>query len=263
MSEAFKSVGGQIGEAERAPEPEPEPEPEPDAKSESASPASEDEEPATSDGSVRSWLSFSVQQDFSFHQETRPACGTGQYGCFDGGQEYTGPIWGGYGNQIAPGLAMATTRLLLGYDQLLGENLELGFRVGWAFGGGPSAPGGGKFMPFHAELRGAAFFGKAPFAGSNVRPYVALGAGFAEVQSHLSTDLYQSAADYAQAKQTTVDAWRTSGRGFVAPTVGCQFPFAKGSALTLELRTMIMLGMLGSRRAAASASRRASSARGR
>lgn len=247
VNEVFAAAGGQLGE----PEPEPEPEAEGDAESEATddadtdSESSETPERADADDRTRNWFSLSVQQDLLFHPETQSACGGEDYVCFSGGSPYTGPIWPNYGNRVNGGLALATTRVLFGYERVFGEHLAVGARLGFAFGGGPTAPNREKFMPFHAELRLAVYFGKAPFAGSAVRPYLALGGGLAEVQSRLSVDYYEDAAAYNQGRQGTLDAWRTSGRGFVAPTVGTHFPLGRTTALTLELRVLAMLGRQG------------------
>jgi len=202
-------------------------------------------DPASKDPRPRSWLSLSVQQDTLLYDRTQPVCGRPEYTCFSGANEYKGSIWPQYGNRVSGGLALATTRVLLGFDQLIGRNFQIGVRAGFAFRGGPVLRGGEKFLPAHAELRLAYYFGSDPFLDSGVRPYLAVGGGIAEVRSRLEIDYYPDAAAYNQARKATLDAWRTSGRGFVAPSFGTQFAFARGSALNLELRWMFMLGASG------------------
>jgi hypothetical protein len=72
----------------------------------------------------------------------------------------------------------------------------------------------------------------------------------AEVRSRVDVDFYEDAAAYYEARKQTLDAWRTAGRGFVAPTFGTQFAFSRTFALTVELRWMFLLGTPGSAPAA-------------
>jgi hypothetical protein len=200
---------------------------------------SSDKEPA------RVWLSLGVQQDLLVHQNSQPACGI-RYTCFSAnGTEYRGPIWADYGNEVKTGLALATTRALLGLDILIGKNLQIGTRLGYAFGGHPSPSTVQKFQPYHAELRFGYFYSRAPFMHAGVRPYWALGIGYAEISSRVNVDFYQDAAGYNQGRQLRVEAWRTTGRGFVAPTLGVQFAFLRSTAIAVELRLMAMLGTPG------------------
>ncbi|HET9930343.1 MAG TPA: tetratricopeptide repeat protein [Polyangiaceae bacterium] len=238
-SEAYRALGGHVGDAERVPEIEGEDEEGESAADEAPPP------PHDARGPKHGWFSLTMQQDLLLHSETRPVCGSNEYACFSGGNEYAGPIWPAYGNRIEGGLAFATRRVLVGFDWLFGKNFQLGARFGVAFGGGPTAGKTSKFTPAHGELRVAYYFGRNPFASAGVRPYFALGGGMAEVQSKLAVDFYRDAAAYNQMRQDTVDAWRTSGRGFVAPTLGTQFAFSRNTAIALELRMMVMLGTTG------------------
>lgn len=249
--QAYRRAGGTVGK----PEPPKAEESEPD-ESESDAPTESETEPegeresseqATpkESGVSHAWFSLSVQQDWMWHEPSHPACGSAKYACFASGEQYTGPIWRDYGNEVRRGLGFATTRLLVGLDGLLGRNLELGTRLGVAFGGGPTPTGRSKFLPVHAELRAAYFFGADPFARSGVRPYFGVGGGIAEVQSRVTVDFYTDVAAYNQGRQSSADAWRTAGRGFVAPSFGSQFAFSRSTAIALELRVMAMLGTSG------------------
>lgn len=211
--------------------------------------AEDESEEADSAGS-RSWLSLSAQQDWWLYGETRPVCGGPGYTCFDRDGEYTGPIWPGYGNKVSGGLGLATTRVLLGFEQVLGDHVALGVRFGFAFRGGPTLRGGEDFLPFHAEARLAYYFGSAPFADAGVRPYLALGGGLGEVRSRIDVDYYKDATAYNEARKETLEAWRSGGRAFLAPTFGGQFAFSPTFALTAELRWMAMVGGSGSAPAA-------------
>ncbi len=204
----------------------------------------EEEDDSDDDGIARNWLSLSVQQDWLVYDRTRPVCGSAQYTCFAGANEYTGAIWPVYGNQVSGGLALATTRVLVGYERLIGGHFALGARAGFAFRGGPSLRGA-EFLPAHAELRMAYYFGSDPFAEPGVRPYLAVGGGLAEVRGRVDVDYYEDSKAYNQAHKQTLDAWRKTGRGFIAPTLGAQFAFTRSFALTLEVRLLAMLGTSG------------------
>jgi hypothetical protein len=82
--------------------------------------------------------------------------------CFAGDTFIAEPVYDSAGNKIGGGIGVATTRLLLGFDRLFGDRWLVGGRLGFAFGGGPAAPGGSGFMPLHVEGRVAAYFGSSP-----------------------------------------------------------------------------------------------------
>ncbi|MGC4088349.1 MAG: hypothetical protein QM756_10700 [Polyangiaceae bacterium] len=69
-----------------------------------------------------------------------------------------------------------------------------------------------------------------------MRPYAGLGAGVAEVDGHIAVDYFDGG------KAGVLDAWRKTGRMFMAANLGAQFAFGSASAVSAELRTMLMLG---------------------
>lgn len=79
----------------------------------------------------------------------------------------------GGGGKTDGGMAVATKRVLLTGDYFLTQELALGLRVGWAFGGNPTNYD--KFVPFHAETRLHYFFANGIF-----RPYVMFGGGYGQ-----------------------------------------------------------------------------------
>jgi tetratricopeptide (TPR) repeat protein len=268
LSVAFRRAGGEIEEPERqrantkaSESEESESEESESEESESEESESEDsqdqraetashEDTAGKDAGSRSFLALNLQQDWLVYDDASSVCGSSEYTCFAEGTEYTGPIWSGYGNRVSGGLALATTRVLLGFDQLLGDNVQLGARLGYAFRGGPATRDGSAFLPAHAELRIAYYFGNQPFQQRGIRPYLALGGGLAEVRSRVDVDFYEDVTAYNRAQKQTLDAWRTTGRTFIAPTIGTQFAFSRSLALSLELRWMVLRGGNGSAPAA-------------
>lgn len=238
VKKAFVAAGGVIHEAEKA---EPEPEPEPEA---APAPAAE-AEPEPDTGAHRHWLSAAFQLDFlSYSAVDRVCSGADQYQCFLQGQSYGGPIYDDSGNRVQGGVGLATKRILVGYDALLGDNVTLGARVGFAFGGSPKATteGGAAFFPLHAELRGNYWFGDTPFASGGVRPYVGLSAGLAEVDGHVTVEYYQDAAGYQQNQKGKLDAWRKTGKGFAGLQLGLAYGIGTQQQLLVELRLLQMFG---------------------
>lgn len=237
LEKLFREVGGRTPKKE-------EPEPEPEVELEEA-PAEEAPPAEPPDTAARNWFSLGVQQDLLLHQATSPVCYGPNYTCFaTDGSEYSGPIYGGAGNQLAGGLMLATTRVLLGFERVVGDNFLLGVRLGFAFRGAPTNKAGQTFMPWHLELRGGYVFGSAPFESGGLRPYLVVGGGLAEVASNVGVQYFEDQAGYEAGHAGTLDAWRRTGQGFVAPTLGAQYAFGS-SALSLEARLLVMLGTSG------------------
>src|SRR5690606_6583171 len=101
------------------------------------------------DGPPGFYFSLNAQQDALLVPAEQSICNlaqANQYNCFDHtGEEYAGPIWDRYGNQVPGGVALATTRVMLGLDGRLGENVLLGVRLGYAFRGAPTPRNGDGF----------------------------------------------------------------------------------------------------------------------
>jgi hypothetical protein len=204
------------------------------------------EEESTPSKGAKNWLSFHFGQDFLLYSAQDRVCppnasaggGAANYSCFQNGARFGGEIAPGPGNHIAGGLGRATSRVMIGFDRLLGSNLSLGFRLGYAFGGRPT--GADKFFPFHAELRAAYWFGSAPFESSGLRPYVSLSGGLAEVDGKVSVEYYDPSS-----QKRTLDAWRKTGKGFAGLGLGVMIPFAGDNGIVPEVRARQMFGASG------------------
>ena len=97
----------------------------------------------------KNWLTLAVQQDALFLSSTTDACLTqDQYSCYFADNSWYDPTTpfrptlpglrcAGSGDEVTGGFGVATTRVLVGYDRILGENIGLGIRAGYAFNGGP------------------------------------------------------------------------------------------------------------------------------
>jgi hypothetical protein len=216
-----------------------------DADKKEEAPAA-DAEPAEAPGkSKKNWLSLHFEQDFLLYPARDNVCASNvantseapQYACFQNGSRFgytTGQdIRPGLGNHVASGVGIATSRILLGFDRLVSSNVSIGARAGFAFRGGP----GGKFLPFHGELRANYWLGSDPFESSGLRPYFSLSGGIAEVEGDVLVQYYTPAGQMA-----SLAAWRSTGKGFAGLGFGTMIPFAGNSGIVPEVRAMEMLG---------------------
>lgn len=238
VEKAFVAAGG----VARLEEPEP-----PELEEEEPAPVEPAPvEPADADsGAPRNWFSLAFQQDLLSYKETTGVCtGAAQYQCFLQGERYDSPIYGGSGNQLKGGFGFGTRRVLLGYERLFGENITLGVKLGFAFGGRPTAKIGdtSSFLPVHAELRASYWFGSAPLASEGFRGYAGLAAGLSEVDGHVTVEYFVDEAGYRAGEVGKLDAWRKTGNLMVALHGGVGYAFARQHAVLLELRVLQMLG---------------------
>jgi hypothetical protein len=197
---------------------------------------------------AQNWVSLGLQQDIMLMPSTTGVCSGGnEFSCFyENPDEYyeLTPVERG-GNEIEGGPARATLRILVGYDRIVGANIGLGVRVGYAFGGGPQAPDGAAFLPIHAEGRLTYFFGQRPLANKGLRPFVHLSGGMAQVDAKVLVTVYDNDQNFAADKRTDLAAWRKTGLPFVALGGGLMFAVSPKSGPYLDLRFMQMLGESG------------------
>jgi hypothetical protein len=239
VQKAFVAAGGVVKK-------EPEPEPEPELAEEEAKPA--EPPPAESEpdsGPRKNWFTLSFQQDLLMYKQTTGVCtGAEQYQCFSSGDRYDGPVYGDSGNQLRGGLGLATRRVLIGYERSLTENITAGVKLGFAFGGRPTAKTGdtSSFFPVHAEVRGNYWFGDAPLSSAGLRGYVGAAAGVSEVDGHVTVEYFKDDAGFRAGNVGKLDAWRKTGKVMLGVQGGVGYAFAPQHALSLELRLIQMLG---------------------
>jgi hypothetical protein len=251
LRKAFLAAGGHVKDAhEDKPAEEEKPASDETDKTEEA--PAPDAEPAEAPGKgQRNWLSLHFEQDFLVYSAQDNVCASNaggtsdapQYTCFQDGSRFGyalgQDIRPGPGNHVAGGVGTATSRVLLGFDRLVTSNVSVGARAGFAFRGGP----GGKFLPFHGELRANYWFGTDPFESSGLRPYVSLSAGIAEVEGEVLVQYYAPpTAATPTAEKGSLAAWRSTGKGFAGLGFGTMIPFAGNSGIVPEVRAMEMLG---------------------
>jgi hypothetical protein len=195
------------------------------------------------DTAKKNWVSLAVQQDFLFlGGETNSCAGTGSYQCFrQTGEFYDLIPYDKSGGEIAGGINVATTRIMAGYDRVVWR-FKLGVRLGFAFGGGPQAPDGLAFMPFHAEGRASYWFGADPFGTAGPKFYLTAGGGVAQLDSKVTVVVYETRQDYLDDKRLKLDAWRKSGTGFLAAGAGFLYAITPRTGPFAEARVIQMLG---------------------
>lgn len=226
------------------------------------------------------WVSLSVQQDLAViggNDVCDPSQRASGYSCFtSSGAQYFGQPYPGNADKIGSGIAPATTRILLGLDYFVTPNISVGARAGIALRGGPQEDaitettytphGGSAFLPIHAEVRGAYWFGKDPLAVAGIHPFVFLAAGFAQVDAKVSTSVlesgYQIQSDNSLAATadtaidpTTgqpypvtqpLDAYKRMGKVFAGPGAGVTWSFSsRTDAIVFEAKGMVMFPTSG------------------
>ncbi len=191
----------------------------------------------------RNWVSVAFQADLLLVPAQNDACagGTG-YTCFDSSGNYDAryiPLPGA-DDIVTGGAAMATMRVLLGYDRVFGQNVTAGARAGFAFNGGPQRPGGAAFLPVHAEARGAYWFGHNPFGRSGFRFFGFAGVGMAEVDASVAVDTFKSSAAVKAGSSDNWSAWKKTGQGFAEVGPGVMYAVTPNSGVLVEAKAMAM-----------------------
>jgi hypothetical protein len=206
------------------------------------------DEPPPEAGSTikKNWLSLSFQQDWLGVSGAKNTCSGGnEYACFEADEFYAPIPYDKSGGELAGGMSIATSRLLIGYERIFGKNISVGARVGFAFGGGPQAPEGAAFIPVHAEARAAYWFGADPFSRSGLRPYLTLGGGLAQVDASVEVSVYTTEQDFIADKRQVLDAWKKSGLVFIAAGGGAMYAIKANTGPFAELRVVQLFGSSG------------------
>lgn len=204
----------------------------------------EEDEEAKDEPVAKNLVSVGVQQDFLLFSSGTNVCAVGtEYSCFVGGSEEYFLTQGRTaldtpGNEISGGFVRGTIRILAGYDRVLTDNITAGARAGFAFGGGPQAPGGAAFVPLHLEARAAYWIGDKPFSKAGLRPYATLGGGLTQVDAKVSVAVIQR----ENGQRYELDAWKKSGTGFAFLAAGAMYAISPTQGPQLEAKFLRMFG---------------------
>jgi hypothetical protein len=185
-------------------------------------------------------FSLSVQQDFLIIPGASHACNGGQhYSCFyrSNNQYFSDPAVPGAYDTVSAGMALATERIMAGYDRAFGSNMTLGARVGFAVNEGPQRPGATQSLPVHLEARAAYWAGRNALARKGFRFFLNAAAGIAEVDANFPVDARDATTGLGN-PLVHLNAWTKTGQGFGALGLGGMWAFATNHGVTLEGKAM-------------------------
>lgn len=211
-------------------------------------------EPGSRHG-VRLAPSFSVAQDFLWAGGTDVCTEKSQvklgWSCFRRqGTQYHGTPIEGFKDKVSAGFAPATTRVLLGLDVLPLEQLGLGVRLGYAFGGSPRTDGGHGFQSLHLEARVSYWLGQA-YPEHGIAPFAFVGGGVGEVDARYSVDVRENTSVPPPPEQLdnpnyqTLDAYKKLGVGFGSFGVGGYYGFGASGGILVSAKGMLMFPSSG------------------
>jgi hypothetical protein len=210
----------------------------------------------------RSWISLWFAPDLAMVSGDDVCSPSGQsengFVCLrENGTHYLGNPTQGQANNVNFGFGMGPVRLGVAYDHLIGDNLTLGARLGWAFGGASATDDEGvAFIPVHVEGRLAYYVTKDPFAQTGARPYVFLGGGLAQVDVPVDVEVLENGEtceaedpdDFespctaelpgggVEPRRQTLTAYKQAGLGFAAAGFGVAIAPADPVAIHLGAR---------------------------
>lgn len=210
------------------------------------------------DATRKTWLSLGIAGDFAWVSGKNVCMLESQrengYSCFRDSssgklEQYYGEPVIDEGNAISPGFRLRTGRVLLGLDQALGENLTLGGRLGFAFGGGPQGENDAHpFLPLHLEGRVAYWFGDNPMGKKGFRPYAFAAAGLAQVDSRTRVSVVEDTRPSHQPdnpEEQVLVVWKKMGQGFAGLGGGLMYALSETSGIVVEVKGMMMFPSSG------------------
>jgi hypothetical protein len=179
------------------------------------------------------------------NQVCSPA-GPASWTCFDAnGARYGGVPQPHMDNDnVRPGLLPSTLRLVAAYDRLVSSRLSAGLRLGWAFGGGPTPPGGSAFLPLHVEARLS--FAWPRLGALPVSPFAFVAGGIEEVDTRTSVLVVEvpCSTDYSPRCARRLSAWHRAGFGFAGAGAGVRFAMGEHVSFIGDVRASVTFGGL-------------------
>lgn len=199
------------------------------------------------------YLSLGVQQDIALIGGddvcTPENQNEGPFYCFrSDGEQYQGQPVEGQFDKVDSGFEPATTRVLLGAELRLAEELSAFAKAGYVFGTGPTPEDVSGSLQFHGELGLKYWFtssGAMPAEGFGI--YAALSGGAGQVDADRSVPILEDASRPTQQQNPPnqqVDAWAKYGQVFVAAGPGLWWALGPG-ALMLDVRGMFLFPTTG------------------
>ena len=207
-------------------------------------------------GGKRDWFGIHFGADFASLSQSNDVCRTGsnEFACYADSATYQGTPYPENGGTVTGGLHLGTMRALFSYDRFLTDNISLGVRFGFAFSGAPDG-----FFPLHFEGRGTYYFGDMIRGRSRFVPYLAIGAGVAQVDTRVpvemvdcrpeqvmrclgSTEVNQGLIDptTGSARLRTLDAYKSLGKVFATIAPGLTVKLTKEVSGVANLGVLLM-----------------------
>lgn len=206
----------------------------------------------------KTWLSLGLAGDFAWVSGKNVCMLESQrdngYSCFRTAssgklEQYYGEPVVDEANAVSGGFRLRTGRVLLGLDHAIADNLSVGARVGFAFGGGPQGENDARaFLPLHLEGRLAYWFGDQPFAKTGFRPYVFAAAGIAQVDARTRVTVFESTRPSYQPDnppEQILVVWKKMGQGFGSLGGGVVYNLSESSGIVAEVKAMMMFPTTG------------------
>jgi hypothetical protein len=219
--------------------------PSPAPPSGSAAPAAPPAEP-TSEARYN-WLSLRAIADFAFLSDANicsPGAATNYYCTDENGVRYTGRPQPN--NDVSPGFAASTARLVLGYERLLFGGLTAGALAGYAFAFRGSPSGRSALTPLHQEARDSYTFGSAPYAdaGDRFNPFVFVSMGVAQIDSHVVIRVNEipCGSRVSPACKRDLDVYRRLGNVFTTVGGGVRYRIEGRHGLRAAMRATMVFG---------------------
>jgi hypothetical protein len=251
---AYRKAREQLGlvkapPPKEAPKPTPEAKPKPQPKEDDdEDDDDDDDEEVFDDVGNPNWVSLSFGWDFTILPSETDICvpvnqNTLHIVCSRADEtRYTGQPTLGTGDNINAGPLPSTPRLMAGYDRMIFHNFTVGARVGIAFMG--ATQGEASFLPVHLEARAGYWFRERPFELAQLRPYVMISGGLAQIDTKLDVQVLEdgaacgasnpgdinspctiatSADGRIEPRQQTLSAAKQAGLGFAAGSLGLAY----------------------------------------
>jgi hypothetical protein len=197
----------------------------------------------------RDSIALVAAADLAFVPSVGQVCspgGAADWSCFDGsGGRYAGtPQPNMDNNNTKAGLEFSTVRLAAAYDRVITDRIALGLRLGWAFNGGPTPPGGSAFLPVHVEARATYSLPGFRVGTVPLTPFAFLSGGVAEVDTRVNVAVVEvpCSVDYTPRCVRWLSAWHRAGYGFVGTGLGVRYAVGAQGAVVADLRASVTLG---------------------
>jgi hypothetical protein len=184
----------------------------------------------------RLWVGVEGDLGFFFlSAESTWACSVdGPSGRQDVGVNANGaqPVISGGGGTTPGGSALGPIHALVTFDYLVTQRIALGAKLGWGFGGNPTSSQ--PFVPFYGEARFHYFFLDGSF-----RPYVAVAAGYANLDAAVPNVTVATGNASAPTALTGVTAYKLLGTAFAAIGAGAWIEVAPMVAINVGVKAEI------------------------